>query len=135
MRGTNEGRAWARKHGIDAAVVKLDLRSSAEDVHLIELWLDCAGMVVIPTNADRWDSAPEDIVQELDEVVQQPKARMTLDAGLPATFLFKTSRGGAGVLQIVGEISEVDRQQLAIRYKLLCETKVLSPSTTPSARR
>jgi hypothetical protein len=135
LRETKEGRAWTRKHGIDAAVVKLDLRSTAEDVHLIKLWLACPGMVVIPTGADRWDSVPKDIVKDLDQGMPQPKARMTTDAGLPATFLFKTSRGSVGVLQIVGVVKSVDSQRLAIRYKLLGGGEPPSSSATPSARR
>lgn len=80
-----------------------------------------ADMVVLRTDASAWEDATfEGVAGVLGGVPARPAFPEMLkpDAGFPATFLFKTREGAAGVLQILG-FSERGGTGAHIRYRLL----------------
>jgi RNA polymerase sigma factor (sigma-70 family) len=80
-----------------------------------------ADMVVVPTDASAWDDATfEGVAGVLGGVPARPAFPEILkpDAGLPATFLFRTREGAMGVFQILG-FDERGGTGAHTRYRLL----------------
>jgi beta-lactamase regulating signal transducer with metallopeptidase domain len=116
VRATGRGiDRWLEEEGIDGRVEM--------DAGLRGLW--GFRMVVIPVRNERWDTVwPAQCESALSahEGIYPPI--VSAAGGLPATCLFKTGQGSAGILQIVGVTA--DHEGLAIRYKMV------QPAPTPA---
>jgi len=101
---------WMREHGIDALYQK-----GMEAKGLI-----AADMAAVPVAASAWEGASLGDLVRARLPGPAPRAFpvvLAAEHGLPATFLFRTREGAAGILQIVGFDNE-GAGGVSIRYKL-----------------
>jgi hypothetical protein len=108
---TRASAAWIRANGLDIAGVNLQSGDSI-----------CFGyyLAVVPVAHQLWEAATPAVVPphpELD-AIREPKRPIIAPAQSHTdTFLFRTTEGTTGMLQILGPTE--DRRCVKIRYKLL----------------
>lgn len=101
---------WIEKTGVDASgATRATVRG-----------LMCDGMIFLPSNSSWWEKTSAHALATMDLWKKGKPGRPAYMAGkgeLPATYIFKTSEDGIGILQITGFNN--DPKGVNIRYKML----------------
>jgi len=115
---------WCRQNGIDAQCY----------VHPPGGALTTFDVTISTVPESFWTAAGGRLTrQALASAVKYAYVSTDAFSALPATFAFRTARGNAGLLQIVGATKEP--LQLKVRYKLLKRPKAGEPATRPAGAR
>jgi len=114
--------AWIRTNGLDISGV-VNPEGQALCV--------CYYMAVVPVHPDRWErgTATEVLTDPELAAIHDPKRPVIMPAHHQTdTFLFRTSDGATGILQVPGVTP--DRSQVRLRYKLVEPSPVVAAGSS-----